>query len=124
MVPDCDGRNHKTAKYLKSLVEKGEEDVRILLNVQGGAIATALTASQVMFEMVEAVIENVPGNNVVTTVLEHPSSYDSTEIFARQTKKELRVAPSNPETGGCDADAVCSLVDKDTCLLMSCMRRI
>ena len=117
MVPDCDGRNHKTAKYLKSLVEKGEEDVRILLNVQGGAIATALTASQVMFEMVEAVIENVPGNNVVTTVLEHPSSYDSTEIFARQTKKELRVAPSNTETGGCDADAVCSLVDKDTCLL-------
>lgn len=117
MIPDCDGRKHPMAVYLKDLVKKGENDIRTIFNVKGGSVATALSASQVMFEMVSAVVENVPGTNVVTTVLEHPSSYDSSEVFAKKTGMELRVAPSNPETGGCDVDAIVDLVDENTCLL-------
>lgn len=117
MIPDCDGRKHPMAKWLKEQVKKGEDDVRLIFNVKGGTVATAQTASQVMYEMVSAVIENVPGTNVVTSVLEHPSSFDSAEKFAQDTGKELRVAPSNPKTGGIDVDAICSLVDQNTCLL-------
>lgn len=79
---------------LKNLVHKAEDDVRVIFNVKGGSIATGLTASQLMFSMVETVVKNIPGTNVVTTVLEHPSSYDSSEHFAATTGKELRVAPS------------------------------
>ena len=117
MIPDCDGRKHPMAVYLKDLVRKGEDDIRTIFNVKGGSVATGLTASQVMFEMINAVVENIPGTNVVTTVLEHPSSYDSSEKFAELTGKELRVAPSNSETGGCDTDAIVALVDENTCLL-------
>lgn len=117
IIPDCDGRKHPLAVELKNLVHKAEDDIRMLFNVQGGSIATGLTASQIMFSMVEAVVENVPGTNVVTTVLEHPSSYDSAETFAARTGKELRVAPSNMLTGGCEVDDICALVDENTCLL-------
>lgn len=117
IIPDCDGRKHPLAVELKNLVHKAEDDIRMLFNVQGGSIATGLTASQIMFSMVEAVVENVPGTNVVTTVLEHPSSYDSAETFAERTGKELRVAPSNMLTGGCEVDDICALVDENTCLL-------
>lgn len=117
IIPDCDGRKHPLAVELKNLVHKAEDDIRMLFNVQGGSIATGLTASQLMFSMVEAVVENVPGTNVVTTVLEHPSSYDSAETFAARTGKELRVAPSNMLTGGCEVDDICALVDENTCLL-------
>ncbi len=116
-IPDCDGRKHPMALYLKSLVKQGEADIRMLFNVKGGVVATSQSASQIMFEMISAVVENVPGTNVVTGVLEHPSSFDPADRFAKVTGKELRIAPSNPLTGGIDADTICSLVDKDTCLL-------
>jgi selenocysteine lyase/cysteine desulfurase len=38
-------------------------------------------------------------------------------LYARRTGKELRVARSNPVTGGIDVDEIVSLVDADTCLL-------
>lgn len=117
MIPDCDGRKHPLAVELKNLVHKAEDDIRVIFNVQGGTIASGLTASQLMFSMVEAVVNNIPGTNVVTTVLEHPSSYDSSETFAQRTGKELRVAPSNLLTGGCEVDDICALVDENTCLL-------
>ena len=117
MIPDCDGRKHELAVYLKSLVQKAEDDIRVIFNVKGGSIATGLTASQLMFAMVEAVVRNIPGNNVVTTVLEHPSSYDSSETFAERTGKELRIAKSDMLTGGCEVDDICSLIDENTCLL-------
>lgn len=117
MIPDCDGRKHPLAVELKNLVHKAEDDIRVIFNVQGGTIASGLTASQLMFSMVEAVVNNIPGTNVVTTVLEHPSSYDSSETFAQRTGKELRVAPSNMLTGGCEVDDICALVDENTCLL-------
>ena len=117
MIPDCDGRKHALAVQLKNLVHKAEDDIRVIFNVKGGSIATGLTASQLMFAMVEAVVENIPGTNVVTTVLEHPSSYDSSESFAAKTGKELRVAPSDMLTGGCEVDAICNLIDENTCLL-------
>jgi selenocysteine lyase/cysteine desulfurase len=70
-----------------------------------------------MFDMVRAIAENVPGSNMVTTVLEHPSSFDAMQLYAERTGRELRVAPSNPITGGVDVEAICRLVDADTALL-------
>lgn len=116
-LPDCPERIHERARYLQDMQARGEDDIRTILNARDGSIHTALTASAAMFDMVRAIMENVPGSNVVTTVLEHPSSYDAMTYYAERTGKTLRVAPSNPETGGVDVDAIVSLVDADTALL-------
>ena len=117
MIPDCSERNHEMALYLQSLEEAGKDDIRTIFNVKGGAIVTSLTASQAMFQLVGAVAENIPGTNIVTTVLEHPSAFDAAGYYADQTGKELRVAKSNPDTGGVDAAEITALIDQDTCLL-------
>jgi selenocysteine lyase/cysteine desulfurase len=70
-----------------------------------------------MFDMVRAVAENVRGTNMVTTVLEHPSSFDAMSLYAERTGKELRVAKSNPATGGIDVEEIVGLVDENTSLL-------
>lgn len=119
-IPDCSERHHHMAVYLQSLEEQGKADVRTILNVKGGSVVTYLTASQAMFEIVGAVAENIPGKNIVTTVLEHPSAYDAASYYAKKTGKELRVAKSNPKTGGVDVEEILSHIDQDTCLL-SCM---
>jgi cysteine desulfurase/selenocysteine lyase len=116
-IPDCPERIHKMALYLQKVQEDGTDDVRIVFNAKGGSVATSLTASQAMFEMVRAISENVSGTNMITSILEHPSAYDPMEYYAKKLGKELRVAKSNPVTGGVDVDEVVKLVDKDTCLL-------
>ncbi|AXF25729.1 aminotransferase [Burkholderia pyrrocinia] len=116
-LPDCPERIHERALDLQAIQARGEDDVRTILNAQGGSIYASLTASGAMFDMVRAIMENVPGTNAVTTVLEHPSSHDAMTYYAERTGKTLRIAPSNPRTGGVDVDAIVSLVDADTALL-------
>lgn len=116
-LPDCPERIHERARYLQDVQARGENDIRTILNAESGSIYASLTASGAMFDMVRAIMENVPGTNAVTTILEHPSSYDAMSLYAERTGKTLRVARSNPETGGVDADEVVSLVDENTALL-------
>ncbi len=115
--PDCLDRIHDTAVYLQGIQNKGQQDFRMLLNTEGGTVYTALTASKAMFDMVRVISENVEGTNIVTTILEHPSSFDAMELNASRTGRELRVAKSNPVTGGVDVDEIISLVDENTALL-------
>lgn len=116
-IPDCPERIHEIAVYLQDIQTAGTADVRTMLNAKGGTVYASLTASGAMFEMVRAVAENAPGDNMVTTVLEHPSSFDAMTLYAQRTGKSLRVARSNPTTGGIDVEEVVGLVDEGTCLL-------
>lgn len=117
-IPDCPERVHKMALYLQEVQNKSEEDIRLIFNAKKrGSIITSLTASQVMFQMVGTIAENVEGTNMVTTVLEHPSAFDAVEYYADKTGRELRVAMSNKETGGVDPDEVVKHIDQDTVLL-------
>ncbi|WP_310632408.1 aminotransferase class V-fold PLP-dependent enzyme [Paraburkholderia sp.] len=116
-LPDCPERIHERALVLQDIQTRGEDDVRRILNARNGSVYLSLTASAAMFEMVRAVMENVPGTNAVTTILEHPSSFDAMTMYCERTGKTLRVAPSNAETGGVDVDAIVSLIDDDTALL-------
>jgi cysteine desulfurase / selenocysteine lyase len=117
-IPDSAERIHEVAAWLKEVQQRGLEDVRTMLNAKGGTVHASLTASGAMFDMIRAVAENVPGDNIVTTVLEHPSSYDAAALYAQRLGKELRVARSNRETGGIDIDEIVRLVDERTCVLV------
>jgi cysteine desulfurase / selenocysteine lyase len=117
-IPDSAERIHEAAAWLKQVQVRGTEDVRIILNAQGGTIHASLTASGAMFEMIRAVVENVPGSNIVTTVLEHPSAYDAAALYAQRAGKQLRVAKSNRQTGGIDVEEIARLVDAQTCVLV------
>ncbi|MCF8020030.1 MAG: aminotransferase class V-fold PLP-dependent enzyme [Vallitaleaceae bacterium] len=118
--PDCPGRHQKQADVLGDIVEKGYEDLRVIFNTKKGSIITYLSASQVMFNIVGAIANNIEGKNMVVSVLEHPSAFDSVEYYAEKTGRELRVLDSNPATGCIDVEEVLKKVDKDT-VLFSCM---
>ncbi|CAE6850713.1 MULTISPECIES: aminotransferase class V-fold PLP-dependent enzyme [Paraburkholderia] len=116
-MPDASGRIHETADLLKQIQQQGADDLRVILNATGGAVYASLTATAAMFAMIRAIAENVPGRNMVTTVLEHPSSFDAMATYAAKLGRELRVAPSNPVTGGVDVEDIVRLIDADTCVL-------
>lgn len=116
-LPDNPGRLHATALMLQDIQNAGLSDVRVIFNAASGSILTSLTASQVMFQMTGAIAENVPGKNIVTTNIEHPSAYDAAKMYAEKMGMEFRVAQANPRTGGVDVAEIVRLVDQDTCLL-------
>lgn len=116
--PDCDSRKHKRAKSLKAQTMKGFADARIMFNApKYGQIIWETSSSKVMFTMVRAVLENAHGSNVVTTQIEHPSSYDSTKYYAERRGMEFRVAPANKKTGSVDVKTIIDLIDEETALL-------
>jgi len=117
-IPDCPERVHKMARYLQEVEAKGEADIRTIFNAdETGSIITSLTASQIIFQMIGTVAENIPGTNIVTTVLEHPSAYDAAYYYAKKTNKSLRPVMTNPVTGGVDVANVLAQIDCNTCLL-------
>ena len=117
-MPDCPERVHRTAVYMNDVMRRSEEDIRTIFNAhKGGRIITMLTASQVIWHLTGTIAENVPGTNIVTTLLEHPCAYDAAKFYAEKTGKELRGAKTNPVTGGVDVEEITKLIDKDTCLL-------
>ncbi|MEX3815349.1 aminotransferase class V-fold PLP-dependent enzyme [Paraburkholderia sp. BR13439] len=116
-VPDNPERIHERALALQDVIAVGEADIRTIMNARDGSILTALTASEAMFEMIRTIMENTAGSNAVTTILEHPSSYDAMTMYCERTGKTLRVARSNPETGGVDVQEIVDLVDEETALL-------
>ncbi len=117
-IPECPERTNDIAMWLQQVKADGIRDfMQVMLGAHSGAVVSELTASQVMFRIARAIIENVPGTNVVTTSIEHPSAYDSLKIYAEKTGKEFRVALANPTTGGVDTEEILKLIDNNTCLL-------
>ena len=115
--PDCYAREHKSSKVVHGYEVRGREDFMRLVNAKDGAVVTALTSSAVMYKIIEPIIEHSVGTNIVTTILEHPSAVDSCRYFGAKYGKEVRVAPSDPVTGGIRPEDVLALVDKDTALI-------
>ncbi len=116
--PDCPERDHEMSHYLQRKMKQGQDDIKLMLNAKnGGSILTSLTASQVMFQIIGTIAENVTGTNMVTTVLEHPSAFDAVDYYARKTGRELRVAMSNKDNGKVEVEDVIKLIDDDTVLL-------
>lgn len=116
-LPDCPERTHDIAMEIREVIEKGTEDIRLLLNAKNGSIATSLTASKLMFEMITTIAMGRSSGNIVTTNIEHPSSYDACQFASEQYGHELRVAIADPKSGSIPLDHILKLIDEETVLV-------
>lgn len=117
-IPDCPERYHDISMELRAVKEQGIRDImEVVFGAKSGALVTELTSSQVMFQITRTIVENIPGTNVVTTSIEHPSAHDAAEVFAKRHGMEFRVAMANPKTGGVDVDEILRHIDQNTGLL-------
>lgn len=116
-LPNCAGHGGAASDYLDSLRRDAQNALAVMFHATEGTMVTSMTASIILFDVTEAIIENCPGKNVVTTQLEHPSAFDACAATCKKCGKELRVARTNPATGTVDAEEIIRSVDKDTCLL-------
>lgn len=113
-LPDSPERSHSIAKDIQKIIDDGKNDINLLINAKNGAVGTSLTASELMFEMiVTAASESTPGN-IVTTEIEHPSSYDACQFAAERHSHEVRVAKADTKTGSIPLENILELIDEET----------
>ncbi|WP_339229736.1 aminotransferase class V-fold PLP-dependent enzyme [Oceanobacillus sp. FSL K6-2867] len=116
-LPDCPERTHDTALDIRKIIDQGIQDIRLFLNAKDGSIATSLTASKLIFEIISVVAAASKQGNIVTTAIEHPSSYDACQFAAEQYNHELRVANADPVSGSIPIRNIVDLVDDQTVLV-------
>ena len=116
-IPDELFRFNPASDYITKWIDKGIEDVKVFLGAKSGEIIPAHSATQTMFRAINTITSNIPGTNIVTTELEHPSVLGATNYFAHSTGKEWRVAKISKETSSVPVDTILENVDKETCLL-------
>lgn len=116
-LPDELYRYNPASDYAVAAMDKGIDDVKLFLGAKSGQIMSANSATQTIFRAVNAVTSHIPGNNVVTTQLDHPAVLSPTKYFADLYGKEWRVVGISPETGSSPIDGILEKIDKDTCLL-------
>ena len=115
--PDQVGRAGAGAGLAADAIQRGTEDVRLLLGAQSGVIMPAMSSTHAAFRAVNAALSARPGGNVVTTSIEHPGVYDATCQLAQTHGQEWRVAPVDPGTGFVSVESILARVDRETRLI-------
>lgn len=114
LICDCPERKHDIAKELIATIEEGKVNISKIFGTSSGTGFIRYTASLCNYELIDIAAEQLPGKNIVTTILEHPSSYDACVASCKKYGKELRVANVNKNTGEILENEILSLVDQDT----------
>jgi selenocysteine lyase/cysteine desulfurase len=112
--PDQLGRANASSRQSGEVMAQGIEDVKLFLGTKAGHVMPAMSSTHAVFRIVNAVLAATPGDNVVTTDLEHPCVYDATCQFAEIYGKEWRVAQLDPASGAVSPDSILEKVDQNT----------
>lgn len=115
--PDCPERTHNVALDIRNVIDQGTKDIRLFLNAKDGSIASSLTASKLMFEIITTIAAAKSEGNIVTTAIEHPSSFDACQFASEQYQHELRVAAADPASGSIPLSNILDLIDEETVLV-------
>jgi selenocysteine lyase/cysteine desulfurase len=112
--PDNAGRDNASSRDLESIMARGREDAELFLGARSGRIISGESTTANVFRIVEAMLKDRKGGNVVTTSLEHPCTFGATKFYARRSGLEWRVAPIAPRTGELTPESISDRVDEDT----------
>ena len=113
-LPDNAGRRNAASQEIGNVIQAGLEDAALFLGATDGAIMSGQSTTGNVFRILDAVTQNLPGDNVVCTNLDHPSSWDATRFFAERHSLDRRVAQLDPATCRVPVDALSALADERT----------
>ena len=116
--PDAIGRPGPGSKQAGDSIERGIAAVCDFLGAGDRVVMPAMSAVHAIFRAVGAAAAGGAGDNIVTTDLDHPASFDAARFFGDRLGKQVRVARLNRDTGRVSASGVLALVDHRTDLVV------
>ncbi len=116
-LPDNAGRDNPSSKAVDQALADGRAAVAAFLGARDGQIVADQSVTGMMFRLLRTIARQVPGSNMVTTNLDHASTFDATRIICEQHGHQFRVAALDPRTGTVPAKRVAEQIDRNTVAL-------
>ena len=119
-LPDypSDGAGQE-AKYLLDVMEEGKQAVRTMLDAPTeGDIIQDLSASRLLFSLVDTAARVGRGRNIVTTELDHPAAIDGTRRAAEKYGMKAVIVPVDQTLHSVTEEQVLAAVTEETSVLM------
>lgn len=121
-IPDYPSRGSREAAFLDESMKLGKESLRLLLGAPDqGEVVQDMTASRLLFSLINAAARQAPKGRLIVTSLDHPSAIDGAKRSAEYYGRELCMLPLNRATHNVDADVVCKEIERGASILvMTC----
>lgn len=118
-IPDYPSRTSPQAAALWEAAEYGKARLRDLLEAPPeGVILQDLTASRLLFSLIEAAARVCQGDTLAVTALDHPAAIDGLRRAAGRLGKRAVVIPADQTTHSVSAADALSRLDRHTGLLV------
>lgn len=116
-LPDNAGRDNPTSQAIDRIIAQGKTDAMALIGARSGVVALGESTTANAFKALAALIARVPGDNVVTTNLDHPAVFDATRQLTESHGKQWRVAGLSPDLGAVEPESILCHIDPGTIVL-------
>lgn len=116
--PDQEGRQNDGSRGTSEIINKALGDIRLFLGDENGVIASGETGSECINKVTRAVLLNAPPGPVLSSPLEHPSTYDGARLWAARTGRDCIDVPFDAAAGSIEPRHYAASVTPDTRLAM------
>ncbi|MGX9417780.1 aminotransferase class V-fold PLP-dependent enzyme [Vibrio sp. WJH972] len=114
-IPDNEHRNNPASQAMSLVVNEGLENLKLLFGAKSGIVFGGETGSECLFRLIRsAALASLDGGSILSSSVEHPSTYSATQIWAKNTSREWVEVPFDTKSGIVDAIDYASCVRPDT----------
>lgn len=114
-VPDNEHRNNAASIAMSAVVEEGLDNLRMLFGAKRGVVFGGETGTECLFRLVRSAAVAAPaGGSILSSPVEHPSTYSATQLWAENTSREWVEVPFDTQSGVVSAQDYASCVRPDT----------
>jgi len=113
-LPDNAGRRNPASQAVDEAIAKGRRDAALFVGAGSGHIISEQRTTGMIFRIISTIGFNARKGNMISSNLDHPASFDATQVIAERYGMQFRCAGLDPRTGVVPVKAVLQHVDKDT----------
>ncbi|MCV6611928.1 MAG: aminotransferase class V-fold PLP-dependent enzyme [Amphritea sp.] len=114
-IPDNEHRTNAASIAMSKIVEKGIDSLKLLFGAKNGIVFGGETGTECLFRLVRsAALAAEEGGSILSSPVEHPSTYSATQMWAAQTGREWIEVPFDTTTGIVSAEDYAACVRPDT----------
>jgi len=118
-VPDNEHRSNPASIAMTEIVDKGKKDLATFFGVSSGlsngVIFGGETGTECLFRLIRSAALALPkGGSIISSPLEHPATYNATQIWAENTGRDWIEVPFDTQSGLVTAEDYARYVKPDT----------
>ena len=98
-IPDNPGRDNPAGRALVEAIERGKDDLRLMLGASGGTVLAGESGTELIFRVLRAACMGSRRGVVLGSTIEHPATRSAAARWAAEAGMEHRLIDHDAEAG-------------------------